>query len=71
MRRGGVAGLQTTRLKSYVFAGVRVVLIALLIYKQFIRDGHPIEDIEPYLNDDDLELYRTTSDDGVWSPSRI
>jgi hypothetical protein len=32
-------------------------------YKQFIRDGHPIEDIESYLNDEDVELFRTTSDD--------
>ena len=30
-------------------------------YKQFIRDGHPIEDIESYLNDEDLELFRTIS----------
>ena len=34
-------------------------------YKQFIRDGHPIEDIESYLNDEDLELFRTTSDDDL------
>ena len=40
-------------------------------YKQFIRDGHLIEDIESYLNDEDLELFRTTSDDRVWDPSRI
>jgi len=32
-------------------------------YKQFIRDGHPIVDIESYLNDEDVELFRTTSDD--------
>ena len=31
-------------------------------YKQFIRDGHPIEDIESYLNDEDFELFRTTSE---------
>ncbi len=31
-------------------------------YKQFIRDGHPIEDIESYLLDKDLELFRTTSE---------
>ena len=33
---------------------------------------HPIEDIESYLNDDDLKLFRTTSDDGlihVWEIS--
>lgn len=30
-------------------------------YKQFIRDGHPIVDIESYLNDEDFELFRTTS----------
>ena len=41
-------------------------------YKQFIRDGHPIEDIESYLNDEDLELFRTTSDNDlvhVWGTS--
>ena len=41
-------------------------------YKQFIRDGHPIEDIESYLNDEDLELFQTTSDDDlvhVWGTS--
>jgi len=32
-------------------------------YKQFIRDGHSIEDIESYLNYEDVELFRTTSDD--------
>ncbi len=31
-------------------------------YKQFIRDGHPIADIESYLLDKDLELFRTTSE---------
>ncbi len=31
-------------------------------YKQFIRDGHPIEDIESYLDEEDLELFRTTSE---------
>ena len=31
-------------------------------YKQFIQDGHPIEDIESYLNEEDLELFRTTSE---------
>ena len=31
-------------------------------YKQFIRDGHPIEDIESYLFDKDLGLFRTTSE---------
>ena len=31
-------------------------------YKQFIRDGHPIEDIESYLNEEDLELFPTTSE---------
>ena len=34
-------------------------------YKQFIRDGHPIEDIESYLDEKDLELFRTTSDDDL------
>ena len=34
-------------------------------YKQFIRDGHPIADIESYLNDEDLELFRTASDDDL------
>jgi hypothetical protein len=34
-------------------------------YKQFIRDGHPIEDIESYLDEGDLELFRTTSDDNL------
>ena len=41
-------------------------------YKQFIRDGHPIADIESYLNDEDLELFRTTSDNDlvhVWGTS--
>jgi len=31
-------------------------------YKQFIRDGHPIADIESYLSDKDPELFRTTSE---------
>ena len=31
-------------------------------YKQFIRDGHLIEDIESYLDEEDLELFRTTSE---------
>ena len=41
-------------------------------YKQFVRDGHPIDDIESYLNEDDLELFRKTSDDDlvhVWGTS--
>jgi hypothetical protein len=41
-------------------------------YKQFIRDGHPIEDIESYLNDKDLEQFRTTSDNNlnhIWGTS--
>ena len=41
-------------------------------YKQFVRDGHPIGDIEAYLDEDDLELFRTTSDDDlvhVWGTS--
>jgi len=40
-------------------------------YKQFIRDGHPIEDIEPYLNNEDLEQFWTSSDDDlvhIWGP---
>ena len=32
-------------------------------YKQFIRDGHPIEDIESYLRNDDLKLFRPISAD--------
>ncbi len=31
-------------------------------YKQFIRDGHPIEDIESYLNNEDLQLFQTISE---------
>lgn len=41
-------------------------------YRQFIRNGHPIDDIEYYLDEDDLELFRTTSDDDlvhVWGTS--
>ena len=41
-------------------------------YKQFIQDGHPIDDIESYLDEEDLELFRTTSDDDlvhVWGTS--
>ena len=41
-------------------------------YKQFSRGGHPIEDIESYLSDEDLELFQTTSDDDlvhVWGTS--
>jgi len=41
-------------------------------YKRFVRDGHPIDDIESYLDEDDLELFRTTSDDDlvhVWGTS--
>ncbi len=34
-------------------------------YKRFVRDGHPIDDIESYLDEDDLELFRTTSDDDL------
>ena len=34
-------------------------------YKQSIRDEHPIEDIESCLNNEDLELLRTTSDDDL------
>jgi len=40
-------------------------------YKRFVRDGHPIDDIESYLDEDDLELFRTTSDEDlvhVWGP---
>lgn len=29
-------------------------------YKQFIRDGHPIADIESYLDEGDLEWFGTT-----------
>ncbi len=32
-------------------------------YKQFIRDGHPIADIESYLHEDDLKLFQTISAD--------
>ena len=41
-------------------------------YKQFVRDGHPIGDIESYLNEDDLELFGKTSEDDlvhVWGTS--
>ncbi|SFR38579.1 Restriction endonuclease [Halogeometricum rufum] len=41
-------------------------------YRQFIRSGHPIDDIEYYLDKDDIELFRTTSDDDlvhVWGTS--
>jgi len=41
-------------------------------YKQFIRDGHPIADIESYFDEEDLELFRTTSDNDlvhVWGTS--
>ena len=31
-------------------------------YKQFIRDGHPIADIESYLYYEDFELFRTRSE---------
>ena len=34
-------------------------------YKQFIQDGHPIDNIESYLNDEGLELFRTISDDDL------
>ena len=34
-------------------------------YKQFIRDGHPIEDIESDLNNKDIRLFRTPSDDDL------
>ena len=32
-------------------------------YKQFIRDGHPIADIESHLDDEGLDPFWTTSDD--------
>ena len=41
-------------------------------YQRFVRDGHPISDIETYLTDEDLELFRTTSDNDcvhVWGTS--
>jgi hypothetical protein len=41
-------------------------------YQQFVRDGHPIDDIEPYLDEEDLELFQTTSDADrvhVWGTS--
>lgn len=41
-------------------------------YQRFIRDGHPIDDVEPYLTAEELELFRTTSDDDrvhVWGTS--
>lgn len=41
-------------------------------YKTFVRDGHPIDDIESYLTDDEIELFRTTSEDDrvhVWGTS--
>ncbi|QAU11663.1 restriction endonuclease [Halorubrum sp. BOL3-1] len=41
-------------------------------YKRFVRDGHPIDNIESYLGADDLELFRTTSDEDrvhVWGTS--
>jgi hypothetical protein len=31
-------------------------------YKQFIRDGHPIKDIESYLDQESHEPFPTTSD---------
>lgn len=41
-------------------------------YKQLVQDGHPIGDIESYLDKDDLDLFRTTSDTDlvhVWGTS--
>ena len=41
-------------------------------YQQFVRDGHPIDDIEHYLDEEDLELFQTTSDADrvhVWGTS--
>ncbi len=41
-------------------------------YKRFVRDGHPIDDIESYLDENNLELFRTTSDEDlvhVWGTS--
>ena len=41
-------------------------------YKTFVRDGHPVEDIETLLTDDEIELFRTTSENDhihVWGTS--
>lgn len=41
-------------------------------YKQFIQNRHPIDDVESFLNDDDLELFRAISDTDrghVWGTS--
>jgi hypothetical protein len=41
-------------------------------YQQFVRNGHPIDDIKSYLTEEDFELFQTTSDADrvhVWGTS--
>jgi len=41
-------------------------------YQRFVKDGHPIDDVEDYLSDEEIELFRTTSEDDrihVWGTS--